>query len=342
MSELKYPGRLDIYLLDDSSKDATPQIGEFFSAAYKNIHYIKVPEGFPKGKSRVLNYGASLSDSKYVCVYDADNQPEPYAVKLLVEAAEQNKKSCGAVGYVKTINFYKNILTRMIALEFSVFQMIMQCGRWQLFNLGTYTGTNMLVLRSALSEVGYWDVDAIAEDSDLSMSLSAKGYQCPVVPQSITWEQEPEKFSVWFKQRSRWMMGNMYIISKAFRTPEWRRGKVLVHTIQILTVYILFVGLLLLSHTLFILAILGQISMQGVYVPTLYLWYLSWFVYLIMLVSAQFLDGHTSIGNVLVSFAMYLTYAQVWVVLLLKSLINLIFNKNNKNTGPVWDKTVRF
>ena len=37
-------------------------------------------------------------------VYDADNQPEPHALRMLVEHAETTEDAVGAVGHVRTVN----------------------------------------------------------------------------------------------------------------------------------------------------------------------------------------------------------------------------------------------
>lgn len=126
MAKIEYPGKLTIYLLNDNSQDETPEIGDDFDKAYAHIRHIRVPPGEPKGKSRVLNYGLSISDGEYFCVYDADNQPEPHALRMLVEHAETTEDAVGAVGHVRTVNEKRNWLTRMISLEFQIFQLLMQ------------------------------------------------------------------------------------------------------------------------------------------------------------------------------------------------------------------------
>src|SRR5699024_10751243 len=106
------------------------------------------------GKSRVLNYGLSITESEYFLVFDADNQPNKDAVIELVHAAETTEDAAGAVGYVKTVNADQNLLTRMIAIEFQVFQLLMQSGRWKLFKAGSLAGTNMLLKRETLQAAG--------------------------------------------------------------------------------------------------------------------------------------------------------------------------------------------
>ena len=263
MSKLEYPGELQIYVLNDGSTDDTGEIAQYYADAFDHIHHVRVPPGSPKGKSRVLNYGLSVTSSDYVCIYDADNQPEPQAVKRLVEAAETTKGAVGAVGYVKNINESANWLTRMISLEFSAFQLLMQAGRWKLFHLGSLTGTNMIVNREALLNVGGYDPYALAEDADLTLSLTGNGGLLPIVPEARTWEQEPETFRVWLRQRTRWMQGNMYLIEKTFKNPRLWKGRNLVHTLQLLTVYVLFVLFLLLSDFWFLFGMTGYVEVRS-------------------------------------------------------------------------------
>ncbi|PAF39916.1 N-acetylglucosaminyltransferase, partial [Terribacillus saccharophilus] len=208
MIRLTYPGALDVYVLDDASTDNTSEIIQKFSSTFSRIHYLKVPPGSPKGKSRVLNYGLSVTKSDYFIVFDADNQPAEDSVIELVHAAERTPEAGGAVGYVKTINADRNILTRMISIEFQVFQLLMQSGRWKMFKTGSLAGTNMLLRRSVLQEAGGYDLYALAEDAELTVRLTALGWKLPVVHHSKTWEQEPEKISIFVRQRTRWLTGN--------------------------------------------------------------------------------------------------------------------------------------
>ncbi|MGG4033977.1 glycosyltransferase family 2 protein [Paenibacillus cisolokensis] len=136
MSKLEYPGELRIYLLNDSSTDETGEIAQYYDDSYAHIHHIEVPPGTPRGKSRVLNYGISIS---------------------------------------------------MIALEFSAFQLLMQAGRWGLFKLGSLTGTNLIIRRDILERVGEYDPYALAEDADLTLTLTHIGGLLPIVPDARTW-----------------------------------------------------------------------------------------------------------------------------------------------------------
>ncbi|MEW9121902.1 MAG: glycosyltransferase [Thermotaleaceae bacterium] len=340
MTKLQYPGELLIYLLDDNSRDETSDIAKSFSSLYKHIYHIQVPKGEPKGKSRVLNYGLSLSTSEYFAVYDADNCPEPDALRLLIEAAETTSGAMGAVGYVKTINEEKNWLTRMISLEFQVFQLLMQSGRWLLFKTGSLTGTNMAVKRSVIEKLGGYDVYALAEDAELTMAITRLGGLIPVVPQSRTWEQEPESLKVLFKQRTRWLQGNLYLLEKIFSSIQSFKGRTLVHSLQQILIYIIFLVFLLISHSYFVLGILGYVKF-ALSAPMLLLWYVSYIIYTSQLFSAQAVEKSFSPINIFIGFIMYFTYAQLFIFLFIRSLFYYVKAKRKKEIIP-WDKTIRF
>lgn len=340
MTKIQYPGELKIYLLNDNSKDDTGEIADYYASKYNHIYHIHVPPQTPSGKSHVLNYGLEVTQSDYICVYDADNQPEPKALLMLVEAAEGTAHAVGAVGYVKNINEKANMLTRMISLEFSVFQLTMQAGRWKLFRLGSLTGTNMLVKRSALLEAGGYDPKALAEDADLTLSLTEKGGLLPIVPEAKTWEQEPETIRVWIKQRTRWMQGNLYLIEKTLRNRIYFKGKNFIHSIQLLAVYIGFVFFLIVSDIWFILGLFGAVETTAA-IPLLVLWFESWLIYFIQLISSQIMDKKIRFVDLLTSFLMYFTYAQLWLILLIRGVYYQIKLKRSDD-DPIWDKTERF
>ncbi|KHD86010.1 glycosyltransferase family 2 protein [Heyndrickxia ginsengihumi] len=340
MIKLEYPGKLDVYVLDDASTDDTASIIKHFSDVFTRIHYIKVPPGQPKGKSRVLNYGLSITTSDYFLVFDADNQPEKNAVVELVHAAETTVNAAGAVGYVKTINANRNLLTRMIAIEFQVFQLLMQSGRWKAFKTGSLAGTNMLLKREVIEKLGGYDPFALAEDAELTIRITAINKKLPVVPQSRTWEQEPEKMNIFIRQRTRWLIGNLYLLEKAFHDLSYWKGKTLVHSIQHVLTYFLFVLLLLFSDIWFILGIFGY-KLPEFQSPLLLFWFMSYIIYTVQIISSLVLELTVTPMNVFVATIMYFTYAQLFLLLLMKSACAYLWSRYRKKTIK-WDKTERF
>ena len=339
MAKLEYPGNIQIYVLNDNSQDKTGEITEFFANKYAHIHHIEVPESNePRGKSRVLNYGLSISDGEYFIVYDADNRPNPDAAIRLMEITMNTENAAGAVGCVRTLNDQNNWLTRFIAIEFKTFQLIMQSGRYALHRIGSLPGTNMLLKRSIITDLGAYDPYALAEDAELTIRLSSKGYVIAVDPHSQTWEQEPQTLKALMKQRTRWLQGNLYIMFKFFKEKNWWKKPCIIHLTYYLTIYVIFGGLLLSSNILFILGLFGFINFNSG-INYLFFWFLAYLTYTIQLLCAVWYDKKLSAKNVLAASLMYFTYAQLFIFLLVRGLVLMM--KDKRNGTVIWDKTER-
>jgi glycosyltransferase XagB len=61
---------------------------------------------------------------------------------------------------------------------------------------------------AALRAVGGWDAWNVTEDADLGLRLARFGYAIDVLA-STTFEEAPERFGLWLKQRRRWTKGWM-------------------------------------------------------------------------------------------------------------------------------------
>src|SRR3989442_6623163 len=116
-----------------------------------------------RGKARALNEGLKVAQGDVIAVYDADNTPEPDALRLLVVQLLRHAELGAALGKFRTVNRRRNLLTRFINLETLAFQWITQAGRWDLFCVAPLPGTNYIIWRRALREGGSWDEQAIDE-----------------------------------------------------------------------------------------------------------------------------------------------------------------------------------
>jgi len=340
MAKLEYPGNLHIYVLNDNSQDETGQIAEQFAAKYSHVHHIEVPDSDePKGKSRVLNYGLSISNGEYFIVYDADNQPNPDAAVRLMEITLRTENACGAVGCVRTLNAQANWLTRFIAIEFKIFQLTMQSGRYLLHRISSLPGTNMLLKRSILLDLGGYDPYALAEDGELTIRLASKGYVIAVDPHSQTWEQEPQTLKALIKQRTRWLQGNLYVMAKFFKEPTWWTKQCIVHLAYYLTIYVIFAGLLLISHCGFIFGFLGFLHIDS-NIPLFLLWICTYLIYTGQLICALWYDKKIKLKYLISASLMYFSYAQLFILLFAKACWLIL--KDKKKGTVSWDKTERF
>lgn len=343
---LNYPkNKYEIIVINDNSSDKTKDELERVKNDYdgnnlKVINTDKITGG--KGKSNALNIGFNYSNGDYIAIYDADNTAEKNALKYLITRIHYDNSLGAVIGKFRTRNKKSSILTRFINIETLSFQWMSQGGRWNLFNLCTIPGTNFVIRRDIINKLGGWDTKAIAEDTEISFRIYKLGYKIAFMPLAVTWEQEPETVKVWFKQRTRWAKGNIYVISKYMKVLlSEKPSKVTFDIVYFFGVYFFFLFSVIISDILFCLSIFTdiQISVSGNF--TL-LWILAYILFILEIyVTLAIEKGESTLDNLILVPIMYFTYCQLWLIVAINSLIQFIKDKLFKREVK-WYKTERF
>ena len=343
---LNYPHEsYEIIVINDNSSDNSRELLEdiqqrFTGRALTVINTDKTNGG--KGKSNALNIGFAQSRGEYIVVYDADNTPEADALVRLIEEIENDESLGAVIGKFRTRNRDVNLLTRFINIETLSFQWMAQAGRWQLLKLCTIPGTNFAIRRTILDEIGGWDVKAMAEDTELSFRIYGMGYKIKLVPRSVTWEQEPQTLKVWFRQRVRWVKGNIYVLMKNFpKLFQMKQFRVKFDVMYFMSVYFILLSALVISDSLFLLNALGLIPLTLANLSGL-LWFMAICLFVItVFITLTTEKGEMRISNLFITMLMYFTYSKLWMVVagygLIQYLIDVIFRR-----GFRWYKTERF
>ncbi|AIZ59194.1 glycosyltransferase [Bacillus sp. WP8] len=344
MVQLSYPKHLlEIIVINDNSSDGTADIVRSFSDQYDHVHMIETKPPFAgKGKSTALNEGLKASTGEVICVYDADNMPEQKAVYHLVLGLLNDPKAGAVVGKFRVINAAKNLLTKFINIETICFQWMAQGGRWKWFSIATIPGTNFAIRRHILEELGGWDVHALAEDTELTIRVYNLGYVIRFFPAAITWEQEPETWKVWWRQRTRWARGNQYVVLKFLKQfMKLKRKRMIFDLFYFFFTYFLFFFGVLLSNGIFIVNLFVDLHLS-VGAVALILWGLAFFLFLTeVMITLSIEKTELTKQNILIVALMYFTYSQVWIALVVYSLFvetkSRLFKQEVK-----WYKTERY
>ena len=340
MLNLKYPtDRLKIMVINDGSKDSTKEIIEHYASQDSRVVLFDVPKGQGgKGKSRALNLGVKQVKSDIIAIYDADNTPDPMAIHYLVAQLISSKELGCVIGKFRTVNKNKNLLTSFINIETLSFQSMLQAGRWQMHKIATLPGTNFVMWRWLIEDLGGWDEEALTEDSELSIRIYEMGYKIKFIPYAITYEQEPETWKVWMKQRVRWVRGNNYVISKFMKLiPHFKNKRLRFDLFYTMSLYYIFFVAIIISDILFILSLLSLISipLPG---PYTIVWLIAFLLYIFEIMLAISFDKEDNPKNLALTFLMYFTYCQLWIVIVVKAF----YLEKIKKAANTWDKTVRF
>ena len=344
MINLNYPkDKLEVIIINDNSSDGTGVIADKYAKEHSFLKVLHTkPPHAGKGKSGALNQGLKLSKGKFIVVYDADNTPEQDAVYHLAMGLQNDAKAGAVVGKFRVINGAKNLLTNFINIETITFQWLAQAGRWYWFKLSTIPGTNFAIRRSILEKLGGWDEKALSEDTELSIRVYNLGYHIRFFPAAITWEQEPETWKVWWKQRTRWARGNQYVIGKyLLRFFKLKNKKVFLDLIYFLFTYLLFLCGVLVSDSLLILNLFTDLNLSVSPVSTALL-ILAILLYITEVLLALSIEKQQlNLKNILIVALMYFTYSQIWIILVVHSLYlelkRILFKQEIK-----WYKTERY
>jgi cellulose synthase/poly-beta-1,6-N-acetylglucosamine synthase-like glycosyltransferase len=152
MLQLDYPkSKLEILVINDGSTDETADKIDEIAAREKSVRQIILPKSdHGHGKAHALNVGMLHASYDLIAVYDADNRPQPDALKILVLHLISDEKMAAVIGKFRTINRRRNWLTRLINIETLAFQWILQAGRYHISKVAILPGTNYVIRKSAL------------------------------------------------------------------------------------------------------------------------------------------------------------------------------------------------
>jgi len=340
MLKIVYPeDKLQIIVINDGSTDNTKKIIESYAEKDSRVQLFDIPKGEGgKGKSRTLNIGMNAAKGEIIAVYDADNTPDKDSLRYLVAQLIQHKELGAVLGKFRTVNKDKNWLTRFINIETLSFQSMLQAGRWQMHNIATLPGTNFVMWNWLIKKLNGWDEEALTEDSELSIRIYQAGYKIKFIPYAITYEQEPESWRVWIKQRMRWVRGNNYVISKfAKQLTKFKNRRLAFDILYTLALYYVFFAAIIISDLLFIIGLLNlvSISLPG---PYTFVWIMAMVLFIFEIMLAISYDNEDSFGKVGLILLMYFSYCQLWIYIVLKAAYSE-YIKKEKNT---WAKTIRF
>lgn len=273
---MRYSGIVNIYLLNDgyvAKKDNWREI-EVLAARLGVPCITRTVEGGAKAGN--INHALNLTVSPIVAIFDADHVPHEDFLEKTVGYFVDEK-----MGFVQTPQFYKNntvnYLTRAAWEQQELFFGPICKGKNRL-NAATMCGTNMLISRKALVEVGGMSTESIAEDFVTGLFMHERGYRSYFVGEVLAEGLSPEDFLSYSKQQFRWARGSLDVIFRY--NPLLRRGLTFAQRIQYLASasfyfsgLIVFIDLLLPLAFLYLGAVPLEISgmlLAAVFLPYMF------------------------------------------------------------------------
>ena len=223
MTRLEYPREnLEVIIVEDGSKDGTLDICREFS---QRLPWVKVyHRETSNGKGDALNFAFRQSMGEIIATFDADDVPEPEAIKKALRYFD--RPETGAVhGYHRTLNLRESIVSRLAAYETFLYRLAND-GKYKLKLFVTFSGSNTFFRRSALEKVGLWDPNSLVEDAELAVRFAKAKIATRLAPVE-SGQEMPARVRTLFRQRIRWSGGNVQTGIKhrdAWRFMPWIRA----------------------------------------------------------------------------------------------------------------------
>lgn len=218
------PSKVHIYLCDDNDRPEMAKLAQKMGVGYFGL------SGNKLAKAGNLNNALSKTDSPLVVTFDSDMIPRssflmktvPYFFlpEMILEDGVWRKRTEEEldpdykIGFVQTPqSFYNPDLFQFnffaesnIPNEQDYFFKEVNVGR-NSSNSAIYAGSNTLISRRALEEVGGIRTKTITEDFATGIDIQAKGYTCFAIDEVLASGLAPDDFPNLLKQRQRWGRG---------------------------------------------------------------------------------------------------------------------------------------
>ncbi len=219
-----YPdkSKVHIYVLDDGRRDEIKKLCQQVSVGYITR------ETNEHAKAGNINHALTKTSSPYVVTFDADMIPMhdflietlPYFIDNQLRREREQAAGVKEEEMTKKIGFiqvpqafynadifqYQLFSEDIIPNEQDYFHREVQLAK-NASNSVIYSGSNTVIVREALDEIGGFVTGVITEDIATGIKIQEKGYRCYAINQILASGLAPYDLEAIIKQRNRWARG---------------------------------------------------------------------------------------------------------------------------------------
>ena len=209
-SNIAYPNK-NVYLLDDSSIESFKQEARELANTYGVEIFSRADNR--GAKAGLINDFLRTVNAKYIAIFDADQNPMPEFLNKVIPFLEADDK----LAFVQTPQFYTNTWVSPVANVSNVQQAVFfeyVCEGKSRHESMFCCGTNVVIRRTALDDVGGFEEDTVTEDFATSLKMHRKHWKSIYYNKAYTFGMAPEDLGSYFKQQSRWAMGSFQLLRK--------------------------------------------------------------------------------------------------------------------------------
>ncbi|AOB28040.1 MULTISPECIES: poly-beta-1,6-N-acetyl-D-glucosamine synthase [Bordetella] len=218
----RYPN-IEVIAINDGSSDATGALLDRLAATHRRLRVVHLAHN--QGKAMALRMGALAARGEYLVCIDGDALLDPDAAAYLVAPLIAHPR-VGAVTGNPRVRTRSTLVGRIQVGEFSSIIGLIKRTQRVYGQVFTVSGVVAAFRRGALDRVGYWSLDMITEDIDISWKLQRDHWSVFYEPRALCWILMPETLRGLWKQRLRWAQGGAEVFLKNMRSIwGWRHRR---------------------------------------------------------------------------------------------------------------------
>ncbi len=219
---LRWNNNVRIFVVDDSTPlehDEGHRIFKKIDTLSSRVTILRTPEN--KLKAAAINFALTdiLNQDKrkrpdVILTLDDDVIISRNTIKNLVKNLHEDERIGVVCSQCRVINKNKNLLTRLQGLEYLGFN------GTRLADEGFFRGPLVMhgmlsaFRTEALRQAGLFTERHLIEDYEITARIKARGWHVRLAPFSYAWTFVPETFPNLWRQRARWNVGGLYVISQ--------------------------------------------------------------------------------------------------------------------------------
>jgi biofilm PGA synthesis N-glycosyltransferase PgaC len=208
-----YPD-FEVIAVNDASNDNTGQILDEMALLEDRLRVIHFETN--QGKAMGLRAGAIAANNEILVCIDGDAILDRHAAHWLVWHFVSGPR-VGAVTGNPRVRNRSTLLGKIQAGEFSSIIGLIKRAQRIYGRVFTVSGVVAAFRRTALQKVGYWNLDMVTEDIDISWCLQLNHWDVRYEPNALCYILMPETFKGLWSQRLRWAQGGIEVLIRHFR-----------------------------------------------------------------------------------------------------------------------------
>ncbi|MGI9309631.1 MAG: poly-beta-1,6-N-acetyl-D-glucosamine synthase [Gammaproteobacteria bacterium] len=204
----------EIIAVNDASTDDTGPLLDIIAEEHPQVRVIHFDEN--QGKAMGLRVASLAAKHEILICLDGDALLDKHAATWMARHFMDGPR-VGAVTGNPRVRNRTTLLGRIQVGEFSSIIGVIKRAQRIYGRIFTVSGVVAAFRKAAVHQVGYWGLDVVTEDIDISWRLQLNHWDIRYEPNALCWILMPETLKGLWRQRLRWAQGGMEVLRSQFK-----------------------------------------------------------------------------------------------------------------------------